>query len=214
MDAFEAIITRRSIRKYKKIPVEVEKIGMLIEAGRYAPTAGNLQPFKFIIVVREEQRKAIAEACLQQYWMETAPLHIVVVSEPWKSKQFYGSRGEKLYSIQNCAAAVENILITATSVGLGSCWVSAFEENMLRDIVGVPEEKARPQAVVTIGYPDEVVPVPQKYRFYDRAYLNVWDQRITDLEKYFGYFGRRTRRNVEKGIEFLKKATERLQKKG
>ena len=95
MDAFEAIVTRRSIRKYKDIPVEVEKIGMCIEAGRQAPTAGNLQPFKFIIVFEKNQRKAIAEACLQQYWMETAPVYIVVVGEPWKSKQFYGDRGEK-----------------------------------------------------------------------------------------------------------------------
>ena len=214
MDAFEAIVTRRSIRKYKDIPVEVEKIGAIIEAGRQAPTAGNLQPFKFIIVFTKEQRKAIAEACLQQYWMETAPLHIVVIGEPWKSKQFYGDRGEKLYSIQNCAAAVQNMLIAATSLDLGSCWVSAFEEDMLTSILSIPEHKGRPQAVVTIGYADEIVPPPQKYRFYDVTYINIWDRRITDLEKYFGYFGARTREKLGEGMEFLKKASEKLQKKG
>ncbi|MBS3176167.1 nitroreductase family protein [Candidatus Woesearchaeota archaeon] len=212
MDAFEAIVTRRSIRKYKNIPIEVEKLGMICEAGRNAPTAGNLQGVKFIIITEEAQRKKIAEACLQQHWMAQAPVHIVVVGEPWKSEQFYGLRGERLYSIQSCAAAVQNMLITATSLSLGSCWVSAFEEDMLKLCIPKFPEKARPQAVVTIGYADEVVPVPMHYRFNDQVYLHKWEGHFRDEKRYLGYTGELTKKFLEKGKELFKKATERAKK--
>ena len=81
METLDCIKSRRSIRKYREDKaVEFEKLARIIEAGTLAPSAGNLQDWKFILVVELAARKKIAEACLQQYWMETAPVHIVVCS--------------------------------------------------------------------------------------------------------------------------------------
>ena len=105
MEVLECIKTRRSIRKYLDKPLPWELIANVMEAGRYAPSAGNLQNWKFIAVMSEGRRKAIAEASLQQYWMEQAPVHIVICSEPEKGEMHYGKRGKENYTIQNSAAA-------------------------------------------------------------------------------------------------------------
>lgn len=192
MDTMEAILKRRSIRKYKDIPVEQDKLVTILEAGRQAPSAGNIQEWKFVFVTEKSTISKIAEACLKQYWIETTPLVIVIVSNPEKSIQHYGERG-KIYAIQNCAAAAENMLLAATSVGLASCWVSAFDELMLKEALGIPE-RGTPQAVLTIGYADEEVPTPfktplesvvflQKYGNRHRSpELDVWDISLA-LEK-------------------------------
>ena len=132
MEVFDCIRTRRSIRRYKDKPVEWDKVVTILEAGRLAPSAGNLQNSKFIVVRDEEIRKKVAETALNQKWMEKAPIHIIVCSEPIKSKRFYGIRGERLYTIQDCAAAIENMLLTAHSLDLRACWVGAYEEDALR----------------------------------------------------------------------------------
>src|SRR3989344_2376362 len=111
MDIFEAIRTRRSIRKYLDRPVEWDKVVSILEAAKFAPNAGKLSNFKFIAVREEEQRKKIADACLQQQWMAKASVHIAIISEPEKSKRFYGIRGERFYTFQDCAAAAENMLL-------------------------------------------------------------------------------------------------------
>ena len=89
MDLIEAIFTRRSIRKYKDIPLPLDNIVTIVEAGRHAPSGGNLQDWKFIVITEAPVIARIAEACLKQYWIETAPLVIVIVSTfIWK---FYNS---------------------------------------------------------------------------------------------------------------------------
>jgi nitroreductase len=146
-----------------------------------APSSGNLQNWKFIVVLDEDRRKAVAEACLEQYWMQNAPVHIVIVSEIQKARQFYGVRGERLYAVQNCAAAAENMLLAAHDQGLGACWVGSFDEEQLRRACGIPEY-IRPQAVVALGYADEKVPTPSKYRLYDIVHLEKWDAKIKDVK--------------------------------
>ena len=130
MEALECIYTRRSIRKYLSQHVEWEKVGNILEAGRVAPSAGNLQNWRFIVVMDRGKREKIAELCLGQHWMSSAPVHIIICSQPGTCKRFYGTRGEKLYCIQNCAAVAENMLLAAHAQGLGGCWVSAFDEDM------------------------------------------------------------------------------------
>ena len=179
MDAIDAIMTRRSIRKYRDIPVEWDKVGVILEAGRLAPSSGNLQNWKFIVVLDEEKRKGIAEACLEQFWMQNAPVHIIIVSEIEKARRFYGVRGERLYTVQNAAAVAENMLIAAHAQGLGACWVGSFDEEQLRRVCSIPEY-IRPQAVITVGIPDEIVPTPGKYRIYDIVHLEKWDAKIKD----------------------------------
>lgn len=180
MEVIDAIRTRRSIRKYLETPVEMDKIGMVLDAGRSAPSAGNLQNWKFVFVTDKAKRQSIASACLQQHWMETAPVHLVIVAEPLRAQQFYGIRGERLYSIQNCAAVIQNMLLAAHSLGLGGCWVGAFDEEMIKRTLGIPDY-VRPQAVLTIGYPDERVPTPLKFKITDITFLNGWSKKMKDV---------------------------------
>ncbi len=196
MDTLECIKTRRSVRKYRDEPVAWEKIGMVLEAGKSAPSSGNLQNWKFIVVTDEEKRKGIANACIQQYWMFQAPVHIVVCADPRKAVQFYGIRGDRLYSVQNCAAAVQNMLLAAHDQGLGACWVGAFDENELKKVLSIAEE-IRPQAVITIGYSDEVVPEPVHYTLENLVFFEKWGSRIKDLDAVLGHYGNKLHKHID-----------------
>jgi nitroreductase len=182
MSVFETIATRRSIRKYTSQDVPMELIGIILDAGRYAPSSGNLQNWRFIIFRDSGNRQRIAEACQQQLWIAEAPFIIVVVSEMEKITQFYGVRGERLYSVQNCAAATQNMILTAHSLGLASCWISAFDEDMLKRACSLPGD-IRPQAVLPIGYPDEIVPAPSRYTMENVTYHEAYGNRVTNFER-------------------------------
>lgn len=162
MNVFEAIKERRSIRSFKEQDVKEEDIEMLIEAARWAPSAGNIQPWEFIIVRRHELKKELAEAAFGQAFVEEAPIVIVVCANENRSFQGYGIRGKTLYCIQDTAAAIQNIHLTAHSLGLGTCWIGAFNEEETAKILKVPNG-VRPVAIVPIGYPAES-PAPRNRR--------------------------------------------------
>lgn len=204
MEVFECISTRRSIRNYLDIPVEWDKIGTILEAGRLAPSSGNIQDWNFIVVQDEEKRKAIAEASLKQHWMSKAPVHIVVCADLKKSERFYGVRGNRLYSIQNCAAAVENMLLTAHSLGLGACWVGAFDENVVSRVLNIPDY-ARPQAIITIGYSDEKPKEPIRYPLTTVAFLEKYGNRIKDMAAVLRDYSVIMERNLKKGKAIFEK---------
>jgi nitroreductase len=214
MDTIECILTRRSIRKYKEIPVEWDKVATILEAGRAAPSAGNLQNWKFIVVMDSDKRKKIAHACLNQDWMIQAPVHIVICSEPDKAKRFYGLRGERLYSIQNCAAVAQNMLLAAHALGLGACWVGAFDEDLIGSLINLPSNiTMRPQVIITIGYADEKPPAPAKFTLWNVAYLEKWWGRIKDVDSTLGYFSPKVMKTIDKGREILSKINEKLMKR-
>jgi len=162
MDALEAIRGRRSIRAFKSEDVKQEIIGKLIEAARWAPSAGNIQPWEFIIVRKQEIKGRLSEAALDQSFIAEAPVVIVVCANENLSSQGYGMRGRTMYCIQDTAAAIQNINLAAYSLGLGTCWVGAFSEDGAREILHVPQG-VRPVAMIPVGYPDET-PQPRVRR--------------------------------------------------
>jgi len=184
MNVFEAIATRRSIRKFTSQDIPMEILGIILDAGRYAPSAGNVQNWKFIIVKNKDNRQRIAEASMQQMWIAEAPVIVVVCAEIEKIRQFYGIRGERLYAIQNCAASIENMLLTAHALGLASTWIGAFDETMLRRAANIPED-VRPQAILPFGYPDEVVPAPTHYVLENVCFFESYGSRIVNMERVF-----------------------------
>lgn len=210
MDTLECIKTRRSVRKYKDKPVPWELVVNILDAGRLAPCAGNIQNWKFIIIREEDNRKKIADACLQQRWMEKAPVYIIIIAEPEKAQRFYGTRGERLYTIQNCAAAIENMLLAAHAQGLGACWVGAFDEEMIRRAVNLPEHVI-PHAVITVGYADEKPIMPPKNRLEVFTYFEGWFSRM----KYapFGYYSISVMKGAKSGKKFFNKLGKKLTKK-
>ena len=185
MDVEAAIKKRRSIRKFLSIPVEKEKVMKIIEAGSYAPCAGNIENWRFVIVKNKAKIEKIANACIEQTWISTAPLIIVVCSEMREIKQHFGLRAEMLYSIQNCAAAIQNMLLEITNLGLGSCWIGAFEEDAVKRILSIPEN-VRVQAVLPIGYPDESPPMPMKLKLYELTFIEDYGNRINNIDEYLG----------------------------
>ena len=157
MDIVEAIKGRRSIRAFKNKKVAQETVEKLLDAARWAPSAGNIQPWEFIIVQKPEIKRALVEAALDQTFIEEAPVVIVVCANESRSSQGYGIRGKTLYCIQDTAAAIQNLHLTAYSLGLGTCWIGAFREEKAREILKIPEG-VRPLAIVPVGYPAETPP--------------------------------------------------------
>jgi nitroreductase len=145
---------RFSCRAYTADPVSREIISGLVEAARWAPNGGNLQPWRFVVVMDAELRGALAAAAYGQSFLATAPVVIAVCAVPEESARHYGERGRELYCLQDTAAATQNLLLAATEQGLGSCWVGAFDELRVAESLDLPVGW-RPVALVAIGYPAE-----------------------------------------------------------
>lgn len=183
MDIEKVIQGRRGIRKFLSVPVEKEKIGKILEAGSLAPCAGNIQNWRFIVVQNNEKKSRIADACLEQEWVATAPTILVVCSDMSKITKYYGLRAEKLYSIQNCAAAIENMLLEITNLGLGSAWVGAFEEQAVKRILEIPDS-VRVQAILPIGYPNEKPVKPMKLKLFELTFFESYGERKTNMDEF------------------------------
>lgn len=154
LDLFEAIDLRRSIRSFTRQEVSDEDVRKIIDAARRAPSAGNIQPWEFVIMRKPENKKRLAAAAGYQEFIAEAPVVIVVCADERMSGRGYGSRGVSLYCIQDTAAATENMLLAACAMGLGTCWVGAFNEGGVTSILKTPEG-VRPVAIVPIGHPAE-----------------------------------------------------------
>lgn len=171
----KVIKERRSVRAYSPEPVPEEDILKILDAARWAPSAGNLQPWRFIVVTDSKLKEDIAYAAYGQLWMATAPVIIVVCAVPEESSWRYGERGEKLYCIQDTAAAIQNILLAAHALGYGTCWVGAFSEDEVREILNIPKN-VRPVALITIGKPAEKPYPPPRRELKEIVYLNRYGQ--------------------------------------
>jgi nitroreductase len=154
MDFSSAVANRRSIRTFIKQDLPPESIDKLLDAARQAPSAGNVQPWAFIIATAQAQKQAIAKASYGQRAIEEASAVIVVCADEKRAQESYGERGKTLYCIQDTAAAIENLLLAATASGLGACWMGAFKEDELRRLIKAPAHM-RPVAVVPVGVPKE-----------------------------------------------------------
>ena len=161
MNVLEAIKGRRSIRAFKSQNVSAKIIKKLVDAALWAPSAGNIQPWEFIIVRKPEIKRRLAEAALGETFIEEASVVIVVCANENRSSQGYGIRGKTLYCIQDTAAAIQNIHLAAYSLGLGTCWIGAFREEETREILNIPHG-VRPVAIVPAGYPAESPSLPSR----------------------------------------------------
>ncbi len=209
MELFECIKTRRSVRDFFDKPVEKEDLGRILEAGKQAPSAGNQQTWRFIIVTDRGLKLQIANACIQQMWVSHAPVIIAVCAEVEKLKRFYEERGEKLYSIQSCAAAIQNMLLAAHSLGLGACWVSAFDEIRLSQLLGIPGG-VTVQAIIPVGYAARVPKEPMEYKLETIIFLEKWGSRITNVPVVLGRFAPTTQKVAKAGRNVFNTLKERI----
>jgi len=144
------IETRRSIRSYKPQEVEEEKLNYILQAFRRAPSAKNLQPWKLIVVKDRKRISDLAIACNNQTFLSEAPVLIVACA---KEDEAYGVMGGYMSSYPiDVALALEHLILAATEKGLGTCWIGAFKEKLVKDLLDVPEN-VRVVAITPLGYP-------------------------------------------------------------
>lgn len=150
MDVIEAIRRRRSIRKYQNKPVEEEKLNRVLEAGRLAPSAKNLQDWRFIVVRDPDTRRRLAEAAKNQWFIAEAP---VVIAACGTETKYVMTCGQHTYTI-DVSIAVAHMTLEATELGLGTCWIGAFYEDRVKEILGIPDH-IRVVTLLPMGYPAE-----------------------------------------------------------
>jgi nitroreductase len=148
---------RFSCRAFETSPLDRQTVEALLEAARWAPNGGNLQPWRFVVILDAKRRRALAGAAYGQHFLAQAPVVITVCAVPDESASKYGARGRELYCLQDTAAAAENILLAATERGLGSCWVGAFDEVAVARVLKL-SEGWRPVAIIAVGRPAEAEP--------------------------------------------------------
>jgi len=161
VDVLEAIKGRRSVRAFTNEPVSEKEIMKLIDAARWAPSAGNIQPWEFVVVRDPDIKRGLSAAALDQTFIEEAPVVIVVCANQLRSGSGYGSRGADLYCLQDTAAATQNMLLVAYGLGLATCWVGAFQEEEARKVLKIPNG-VRPVAIIPVGHPAEKPEAPDR----------------------------------------------------
>ncbi len=151
MNVFEALIKRRSIRKYNPKLVEPEKINKMLEAARLGPSANNQQPCYFVVVTKPEIKQNLS-AAYRAEWFLQAPVIVVCCANP-KEAWRRGSFGEEYWKV-DAAIAMQNLILEATELGLCTCWVANFDEKAAKKALGIPGE-IRVVAMTPVGYPAE-----------------------------------------------------------
>lgn len=160
MSVLDTIKNRRSIRDFKDRAVPDEAIDALVEAIRWAPSAGNLQSRKFYFVFNQDVKRGLAKAALGQNFIARAPMVVVACTDNRIASR-YGERGVDLYSIQDTATSVENLMLTAHELGLGSVWVGAFNESEVFEVLDLPHN-LRPVVIIPVGYPERTPKAPPR----------------------------------------------------
>ena len=204
MDVFECIQTRRSVRNYSQKNVDFEKLMIILEAACKAPTSGNLQDYRFIIVNNKNKIRALADHCNEQHWIATAPILIIVCADTEKTELYYGLRGQRLYSTQNSAAAVQNILLAAHALGLGACWIGAFNEEFISDEFGI-SGKIRPQAIITLGYAEGPLDPKTENDLDTMIFFNNYGAKIENMNLLLREYSKELDKVFSKGDEKLDK---------
>lgn len=193
MDLTDAILKRRSIRRFLDKPIETATIGGILEIAKEAPSSGNVQNWRFVIVTDRNIKAEIADACLGQTWISTAPAIIIVCADSSYTKK-YGKKSE-ISDIQNTAIITTLIMLKAAELGLGTCFVNSFDDNAVSRILRLPSN-VKPYVVLPIGYPDP----DEKYHSHKRNSI--------DKLTYFNKYGTRTAPKIKR--ESLIKKFKRL----
>ncbi len=171
MEFQDVIRKRRSVRHFINRDVPDETVFRLLDAARWAPTGGNLQPWEFILVRDRANRERLVDATFLGYmtktgkpqkWIFEAPVIIAACANAKAVIARYGS-GElgQMNVLMDVAAAIENLLLAAVDLGLGACWVSGFDHEKVTEALKIPQD-VRVTALIPVGYTDRVQGPPPK----------------------------------------------------
>lgn len=165
MDTIEAIKGRRSVRRYQNKPIPEGVLRQLIDAARWAPSASNRQPWEFVITTDPIKKQRIADGVRYASFLPQAAAAIIVCGNfalTKRRRQPPFSPALDYFCLQDTAAAIQNILLAAHALGLGTCWIGDIREEVLQEMFSIPAEWI-PVAVLAVGYPAET-PTPRPRR--------------------------------------------------
>lgn len=199
----EILKGRRSIRRYLQQRVPMEILYRVLEAARWAPSAHNAQPWRFILIVDEELKKRLAEAMAEDWIRDltsnglppeeaekmaeasvttfTGSSMLIVACLTMEDMDKYPDKRRMEYeytmAVQSLAAAIQNMLLAISSEGLGGCWFCAplFCKDTVRRVLGIPGH-VEPQALISLGYPAEKRDPPPRRPIHEFSYLNRWGE--------------------------------------
>jgi len=151
-DCLDLIKKRYSVRKFSPEELPDEDLEEILSTGIRAPSGGNRQPWRIVVVKDLERQERLAIAAGEQTFLAQAPVLLVVCAVPYESAERYGERGATLYALQDTAALVQNILLASHILGYGTCWIGAFNEDLVSKEIRIPTGM-RPVAMIPIGKP-------------------------------------------------------------
>jgi F420 biosynthesis protein FbiB-like protein len=202
LDGLQVLLSRRSIRRFKPSKLSRELVLKIIDLGRWAPSAHNAQPWRFVIIDDERVKKKLAvemgkawvsdllkngfsrdvaeEIVKTKSWERIAKAPVIIIAcltleEMHQYSDQRRKKAEYIMGVQSVAAALQNILLAAHYHGLGACWICAplFCQDVVRSVLQLPEE-FEPQAMIILGYPDEEVHPPPRKSLREIANFNSW----------------------------------------
>lgn len=148
MEFIDTIRARTSVRKYSSKAVDEEKITYVLECAHLAPSWRNKQCWRFIVIRNKEMIEEIAKINLINRWLKTAPVIIVACGDPTES----GTHDDLAYYMVDVSIALDHLILAATDLGLGTCWVAGFNEQKLKELLEIPK-RIRIVALAPLGYP-------------------------------------------------------------
>lgn len=174
MEVFEAIRKRHSVRSYLPDEVPRGKLEKILEAARLAPSAGNIQPWHFIVVTDQQKRKKLSKGRYAKFLVES-PVVLVGCGDKKASPNWH---------VVDTTIAMQNMVLTATSEGLGTCWIGSFNENQVKKLLSIPE-RFRVIALLALGYRRETVDLASKVFHFFRRKKKM--EKIVSLEEFGRY---------------------------
>jgi len=165
MEFIDVVKSRTSVRVYSDVPVEDEKITYVLDCARRAPSWANKQCWRFIVVKNKDTINNVAKNSMVNQWLKTAPVLIIACADSTES----GSRNKLEYYIVDVSIALENLVLAATDVGLGTCWIGGFDEEKIKEQLEIPK-RIRIVALTPLGYPaDKKTLISSTFRFVTRG---------------------------------------------
>jgi len=170
---FSAFLLRRcSVREYEPEPLADEDIHAIIASTRSAPSAGNLEAWDVVVVTDEDARLALSDAAFGQTHVAEAPALFVVCTNYIRSMSQYGERGI-LYAVEDATITCTYMMLAAHARGLSSCWTGAFEEDDVREVLGLPAH-IRPLAILAVGKSQAPVQRTERMDSENHIHYNEW----------------------------------------
>jgi nitroreductase len=169
MQFMELASKRYSVRSYKPEPVEDDKLQLVLEAARLAPTAANRQAFRLIVIPTKDRESELLRI-YSRPWFVQAPVVICICAIP---NEAWVRLDGKNYSDVDAAIVMDHLVLAATDLGLGTCWIAAFDPVAAREVLGIPEQ-ADPIAFTPLGYPAGQSPAKKRKNLDDLVKHNHW----------------------------------------